>query len=140
MTDAAVGFLSELASFDIRTPAIPLYSNMTAEPYGGDLAALLAGQICAPVLWSRTILNMIKAGVRTFIEVGPGKVLSGLITRISTDVKVLNVCDAASLAEAAAALNEAEAAAELNEAEAAAAMNEAEAAAALRGGRRVAKG
>ena len=97
MRVAANEFLSGLSSFDIKSPGIPLYSNMTAEPYNGDIISLLAGQMCSPVLWSKTIQNMLAAGVDTFIEAGPGNVLSGLISRISADAKVFNVEDAAGL-------------------------------------------
>jgi len=104
MKGAADEFLSELASFEVKAPGTPLYSNMTAEPYVGDFVSLLAGQMRSPVLWSATIRNMISAGVKTFVETGPGKVLSGMISRISGDVRVLNVEDTAGLAKAVEAL------------------------------------
>ena len=99
MQVAANEFLSELSSFDIKAPGLPLYSNMTAAPYSGDILPLLAGQICSPVLWSKTIQNMINDGIDIFIESGPGKVLSGLISRISSDIKVYNVEDTAGVVD-----------------------------------------
>ena len=99
MRAAANEFLTELSSFDIKAPGLPIYSNMTAVPYSGDLLPLLAGQMCSPVLWSKTIQNMINDGVGVFVESGPGKVLSGLISRISGDVKVYNVEDTLGLAD-----------------------------------------
>ena len=97
MKSAAEAFRAELPSFDISAPGIPLYSNYTAEPYGEDRAEMLASQICSPVLWSRTVSNMIKDGVGVFIEAGPGKVLSALISRVSDSVRVYNAEDPESL-------------------------------------------
>ena len=79
----------------IRTP---LYSNTTALEYGNSNAKeLLTKQINHPVLWQKTIENMIADGFDTFIEAGPGKTLSGLIKKINPDVRVFNVSDAPSL-------------------------------------------
>jgi len=75
---------------------IPLYANATAQMYD-DPKTSLARQINHPVLWQRTIENMIKDGFGTFIEVGPGKTLSGLIRKIRSDVSCCNVCDRESL-------------------------------------------
>jgi len=97
MKAAAEEFRKSASAFDIRAPGAPVYSNMTARPYSGDPIPLLGGQICSPVLWSGTILNMICDGVDTFIEAGPGKVLSGLISRISGEVRVYNAEDPDSL-------------------------------------------
>jgi [acyl-carrier-protein] S-malonyltransferase len=68
-------------------------------PYEGDMKDLLARQICSPVLWSKTVLGMIAAGADTFIEVGPGRVLAGLVSRISDRVRVYNVQDKESLSQ-----------------------------------------
>jgi [acyl-carrier-protein] S-malonyltransferase len=80
-------------------PIIPLYSNVTAKPYGNP-KELLSRQINSPVLWQKTIENMVEDGFDTFIEVGPGKTLTGLIAKIcsgSPDVKIHNVSDMESL-------------------------------------------
>jgi [acyl-carrier-protein] S-malonyltransferase len=63
--------------------SFPVYSNVAAEPEtsGGKFSALLAKQIPNPVLWYTTILNMYRDGIRKFVEVGPGKVLQGLVKR-----------------------------------------------------------
>lgn len=97
MAPASDKFLTELDSFVITPPSIPLFSNVTAQPYEDDFENLLAQQIKSPVQWWRTVENMIAAGVGTFIEVGAGKVLSGLVSRISDKVRVFNVEDEASL-------------------------------------------
>ncbi|MCL1789068.1 MAG: ACP S-malonyltransferase [Oscillospiraceae bacterium] len=77
---------------------IPLYANRTAETYNSaDAKMLLSSQIDHPVLWQKTIENMISDGFGTFIEIGPGKTLSGLIAKINPDVKVYNVSDMKSL-------------------------------------------
>jgi [acyl-carrier-protein] S-malonyltransferase len=77
-------------------PKIPVYANTTAQIYD-DVKGLLAKQVKSPVLWQKTVENMIKDGFDTFIEVGAGKTLSGLIKKISGTVTVLNVCDKNSL-------------------------------------------
>jgi [acyl-carrier-protein] S-malonyltransferase len=97
MAPASDAFMKDLNAFTITPPSAQLYSNVTAEPYEGDFRYLLSQQIKSPVQWRRTIENMIKSGAGTFIEVGPGMVLSGLASRISDKVRVFNVEDEASL-------------------------------------------
>jgi [acyl-carrier-protein] S-malonyltransferase len=97
MAAAADQFLSELSAYVITPPSVPLFSNVTARPYEDDFNSLLSQQIKSPVQWQRTVENMITAGAGTFIEVGPGKVLSGFVSRISDEVRVFNVEDEASL-------------------------------------------
>jgi [acyl-carrier-protein] S-malonyltransferase len=57
----------------------------------------LVRQVTSPVRWEEVVVRLTKEGVDTFVEVGPGKVLSGLIRRIAPDARVLNVEDRASL-------------------------------------------
>ena len=97
MASASDKFLLELDDFVISPPSLPLFANVTAQPYEDDFNNLLAQQIKSPVQWWRTVENMIAAGAGTFIEVGPGKVLSGLVSRISDKVRVFNVEDEVSL-------------------------------------------
>jgi [acyl-carrier-protein] S-malonyltransferase len=59
---------------------------------------LLVTQVCGPVLWEQSVNTMIESGVTRFIEIGPGKVLSGLVKRISKDVQLANVEDRSTLA------------------------------------------
>ncbi|MCL1982665.1 MAG: ACP S-malonyltransferase [Clostridiales bacterium] len=75
---------------------IPLYANTTAQIYDQP-KELLTRQVTHPVLWQKTIENMIADGFDTFIEVGPSKTLSGLIKKIGTGVRVHNVSDMESL-------------------------------------------
>ena len=100
MRKAADDFAEALGQAEIRENTIPLYSNMTAGLYAGNAAELLSGQICSPVLWEKIIRNMIKGGVDTFIEIGPGKTLCNMIRRISSDVTAVSVTDYLSEVEA----------------------------------------
>ena len=86
-------YLEEVALHPLR---IPLYANATGRLYE-DPKSLLARQVDHPVLWQKTIENMIADGFDVFIEVGPGKTLSGLISRINPDVRTYNVADSTSL-------------------------------------------
>lgn len=91
MATASERFQAELEDFVITPPSVPLFANVTAMPYEDDYKGLLSQQIKSPVLWRRTVENMIEAGADTFIEVGPGKVLSGLVARISDKARIFNV-------------------------------------------------
>ena len=89
MADAAKAFAEDLAKTEMNPPAIPLYSDVTAEEYSGDPAYLLAKQIASPVRWEALVRNLIAAGVDTFIEIGPGKTLANMITKIDPAVKAM---------------------------------------------------
>lgn len=93
MQGAAEGFAAELAKADVRKNSIPLYSNVTARPYDGDAAALLAQQIASPVQWEPTIRNMIADGIDIFIEIGPGRTLTNMIRKIDTQVTAMTVTE-----------------------------------------------
>lgn len=93
MREAAEEFAFELAEKSFSKGNVPLYSNMTAEPYTNDVIGLLAGQICNPVRWEELIRNMIADGVDTFIEIGPGKTLTNMIGKIDGGVKRYAVCE-----------------------------------------------
>lgn len=97
MSEAADGFKAILDEVDTAEPECVIYSNRTGRPYEGDIKELLYEQIKSPVLWQDTIEHMIASGADTFIEVGPGKTLCGLISKISGDVSTYNVEDAQSL-------------------------------------------
>lgn len=93
MQEAANAFQKELAKAELREAEIPLYSNLTAQPYGDDAAELLANQICSPVQWEKLIRNMIAAGVDTFIEIGPGRTLTNMIKKIDPSVNARTVLE-----------------------------------------------
>ena len=93
MKEAASAFAAELAKSDIRRGTIPLYSNMTAEPYTEDVAGLLSQQICSPVQWEKLIRGMIAGGMETFVEIGPGRTLTNMMKKIDPAVKALTVTE-----------------------------------------------
>lgn len=93
MTQAAQDFAEVLQGVSLEEPHIPLYSNVTAQPYEGDPALLLARQINSPVQWETLIRSMIAAGADTFWELGPGKTLSNLIRKIDPGVTVCSALE-----------------------------------------------
>lgn len=97
MQSAADGLSVFLDGFKLKTPSLPVYSNVTALPYGSNVSGLITSQVKRPVLWQKSVENMIADGVDTFIEVGAGKVLSGLIKKIAPEVLTYNVEDKESL-------------------------------------------
>ena len=87
MATAAQGFAQVLEECQVGQPEMPLYSNRTGAVYEGDPKALLSQQIASPVRWETIVRNMIAAGADTFVELGPGKTLCGLIEKIDNTVK-----------------------------------------------------
>ena len=71
----------------------PLYANVTAKPVEKkeEIKNLLYEQLSSPVQWVQTINNMVNDGVEEFYEIGPGKVLQGLVKRINPDVKIFGI-------------------------------------------------
>jgi [acyl-carrier-protein] S-malonyltransferase len=78
---------------------VPLATNVDADLLmdGAQVPDALVRQVTSPVRWEEVVVRLTKEGVDTFVEVGPGKVLSGLIRRIAPETRVLNVEDRASL-------------------------------------------
>ena len=105
--EAAEAMAGVLAEAPLSAPSVPVYANVTARPVddANALKDLLTEQIVSQVRWEETVRNMIADGARTFVELGPGKVLSNLIRRIDPSVAVYNVEDSASLEKTLAALN-----------------------------------
>ncbi len=95
MQTAVDGMAEFMSSLSFQEPAIPIIGNTTAEPIANaeSVRTELLNQLCNPVQWQRSIEYMVKKGVSTFIEIGPGKVLTGLIKRIDKEVKTINVGD-----------------------------------------------
>lgn len=91
MSEASEGLAAYLQAFELNAPKMPLYANFNAQPYAGDYKALIAAQVQNPVRWQQTVENMIATGIDTFIEVGVGRTLAGLIKKINGDVSVFNV-------------------------------------------------
>ena len=73
-------------------PKCPIYQNVTATAVTrpGDIKQNLIAQLTAPVKWTQSVQNMVKDGVATFVEVGPGKVLQGLVKKIVPEVEALS--------------------------------------------------
>jgi [acyl-carrier-protein] S-malonyltransferase len=99
MRPAAERLATELARTSVQPLAFPVIANFDAEPNADPtrVAELLTRQVDAPVLWTRTIERMADLGVTHALELGPGKVLAGLVKRITKRIRVLSVSDAASI-------------------------------------------
>ncbi|MBO8436317.1 MAG: ACP S-malonyltransferase [Spirochaetes bacterium] len=97
MHEAAESFAKELEKYPFKGQSIPIYSNVTGQAYEEDPKPLLSKQIESPVRWVTIVRNMIASGIDTFIEVGPGTTLTGLIKRIDSSVRTFNVSDAESI-------------------------------------------
>ena len=106
MREASDGLAEDLGRTVFRRPKLPLYSNVTAQPYGEHAAELVARQVKSPVLWQKTVKTMIADGFDTFVEAGPGTTLCGLIRRISGDVRTFGVDDLQGLRACAEQLRE----------------------------------
>ena len=96
----------ELENVEVRDMNIPVITNVTADyvPSKDDIKPLLIKQVSNSVRWEDSIRRMISDGVDTFVEVGPGKALSGFIKKITKDAGVYNVEDMASLEKTLAGL------------------------------------
>ena len=96
----------DLERLEFNTPAMPVVTNVDARATTApdELRDALVRQVSASVRWVDSMQLLIEQSVGTFVEVGPGKVLSGLMRQINRDVKSLNVEDAASLEATEAAL------------------------------------
>lgn len=104
MQPASDALAGELERVTFRDAAIPVVANVHARPVtsGGELRALLVQQVVSPVLWEDTIRFLIGEGVDTFVEIGSGTVLAGLIKKIDKSVQVISVNSAAAATEAVA--------------------------------------
>jgi [acyl-carrier-protein] S-malonyltransferase len=89
MESAQNGLKQGLDSAGIRDAAIPVYANVTAEPVtrAAEIRDLLYRQLTSPVRWEQTVKNMVRDGATDFMEIGPGKVLQGLVKRTSGGVR-----------------------------------------------------
>ena len=83
----------ELLKLNFKKGSNSLISNITADEIfnANELKDLLVQQIENRVRWRESVINMINKGVNQFIEIGPGKVLSGLVKRINKEVKVSSI-------------------------------------------------
>ena len=93
MNKATLVMRQKLLNTEFKKPTVEIVSNVTAKPLNEPnvIKNFLIEQIEKPVLWRESISNMIHSGINQFIEIGPGKVLSGLIKRIDRNVKLNQV-------------------------------------------------
>ena len=93
MKSAKEKLKTKMDSTNFYDANIPVYSNVTAKPVTNaeELKTNLLLQLISPVRWEETIKNMISDGAEEFVEVGPGKVLQGLIKRIDRNVKISGI-------------------------------------------------
>lgn len=93
MKEAAERLAAELKSITFNAPSVPVIVNVTASPVTDpeEIRELLVRQVFSPVLWQDSVEWLIKAGVDTFVEIGSGSVLAGLIRKIDKNVKVINI-------------------------------------------------
>ena len=99
MKPAVSGMVTALGNTSFQQPSIPIIANCTGEPLheAEALRQELVEQICTCVRWSQSVEYMANNGVETFVEVGPGKVLTGLVKRIAKDAQTINVGDPESI-------------------------------------------
>ena len=106
MEPAARGLNGVLAETHFTTPALAVISNVGAETHGEPavIRDALRRQLTQPVLWQRCIERMIEEGAAQFVEMGPGRVLTGLMRKINRRVPVDNVSTTDSITQAVAAI------------------------------------
>lgn len=106
MKSAAERLSGKLGQLTIRDASVPVVANVTANAVqrGEDISRLLVEQVYSPVLWEDSVSWLLSQGVDTFVEIGPGSVLTGLIKKINRGVATYNVNSLESLEQTAAAL------------------------------------
>ncbi len=99
MAEAGRKLAEELEGVKLVEPVCPVISNVTARAVesAAEIKDLLVRQVSGSVLWEQSVLNIASMDINTFVEVGPGKVLSGLVKKIIRETKLLNVENVSSL-------------------------------------------
>ena len=106
MKDASEKFAEFVADMEIKNAQIPVITNVDAEITTENFKPKMSKQICSSVYWTQTIQKMIENGVEIFVELGNGKVLSGLNRKISSEITTYNVYDKATCEDVAEKLKE----------------------------------
>jgi [acyl-carrier-protein] S-malonyltransferase len=108
MKPASTELRTVLDGIGMKDAEIPVVANVTAEPItlASEIKEKLIEQLYSPVLWEDSVQKMIDLGVDAFIEIGPGKVLSGLIKKVNRTVKIYSVSDEESCLAVVEALKE----------------------------------
>jgi [acyl-carrier-protein] S-malonyltransferase len=106
MASARSKLQAELVKITISPPMVPVISNVTAQAHGApdEIRARLVEQVTASVLWEKSMRQLLAQGFTRFIELGPGKALSGFMKRIDKSAHLFNVSDAESLVATTSAL------------------------------------
>jgi len=93
MKAAAGEFAQTVQETPLSDPVIPVVGNVSARPMtsADEVRADLTQQLTSPVLWHQSVTTMLQAGVRTFIEVGPGRVLSSLLKRAAPEARAVSI-------------------------------------------------
>lgn len=107
MKEAGERLRKTIEAVPVKASALPVYSDYTASLYGADTAQIrenIVKQISNPVRWQKILENMYASGIDTFVETGPGKVLSGLARKTLSGVSIYHVEDAETLRQAVSAL------------------------------------
>lgn len=92
MEPARLELAAAIEATHFSTPICPVYQNVNAKPFTlpSEIKANLVAQLTSPVRWTQTVQNMVGDGAATFIEVGPGTVLQGLVKKIAPDVQAMS--------------------------------------------------
>lgn len=108
MKPAAERFEGVLDNIALKNAGIPVIGNVTAEPMtdAAEIKKRLIEQLYSPVLWEDSVARMLELGVDTFIEIGPGKVLSGLVKKVDRSARTFAIHDAETCDAAIAAIKE----------------------------------
>jgi [acyl-carrier-protein] S-malonyltransferase len=93
MRPADEALAEALAGVEMRPPRVPVWSNVDARPHTDpkEIRGLLVRQVVEPVLWEKTLRELLAAGYDRFYEIGPGRVLAGLLKRVQRKAECYNI-------------------------------------------------
>jgi [acyl-carrier-protein] S-malonyltransferase len=99
MASAQEGMTEALSQVEFTDPHYPVVANCDARPLttAEELKEELQQQLCTSVKWAQTVAYMTDEGVTKFIEIGPGRILTGMVKRISQEAETVNISDLASI-------------------------------------------
>lgn len=92
MNPALKSLKIKLQATEIQSPRLPVYSNVDSQPHASpeSIREKLANQVVKPVLWEDTIRRLLDFGIEKFHEIGPGRVLAGLVKRVNRKIEIIN--------------------------------------------------
>jgi [acyl-carrier-protein] S-malonyltransferase len=88
MSSGVEPFRAALDQIEFREPEVPVVSSTTAEPFGDDVRDALAASLTSPIRWTAVLGRLRELGVTRYVDVGPGKVLAGLVRRTIDDAEI----------------------------------------------------